>query len=340
MVRASIVGASGYVGGELLRLVLAHPGMELAQATSQTYAGRFLHSVHPNLRGVSTGKFVPLEKLDDCDLLFMALPHGQLAGRIEEFAPRCQRLIDCSADFRLRDPSVYEKWYGHPHPAPQWLDRFVYGLPEIYREQIRDAKFVSGVGCNATATNLALLPLARAGWIDQAVVEVKVGSSEVGNQFSLATHHPERVNVVRAFAPTGHRHQAEIAQALGTFPLHFSATAIDLVRGVACTAHVFPNRAVSDRDLWKLFRETFRDEPFVRIVKEQRGLYRYPEPKILAGTNFVEVGFEVDETTGRIVVLSALDNLVKGAAGSAVQCANLMLGLEETLGLGFCGLHP
>lgn len=203
--KVSVVGASGYVGGELLRLLLAHPETELHQATSQRYAERFLHTVHPNLRGVTKQKFSAIESLESCDLIFLCLPHGEAAGRIEEFTALSPKIIDCSADFRLRDPELYEKWYGKPHANPEMLSKFVYGLPEMYREQIAGANLVSGVGCNATATNLALLPLARAGLIERAVVEVKVGSSEGGNSASLATHHPERVNVVRSFAPTGHR---------------------------------------------------------------------------------------------------------------------------------------
>ena len=338
--KVSVVGASGYVGGELLRLILAHPNLQLHQATSQRYADRLLHTVHPNLRGVTKQKFSTIESLESCDLIFLCLPHGEASGRIEEFTQRAAKIVDCSADFRLRDADQYEQWYGKPHPNPQMLEQFVYGLPELYRDAISSANLVSGVGCNATATNLALLPLARAGLIDRAVVEVKVGSSEGGNSASLATHHPERVNVVRSFAPTGHRHQAEIFQALGDFELHFSATAVELVRGVLCTAHVFCNRAVTEKDLWKMYRAAYGTEPFVRIVKERRGVYRYPEPKILSGTNFAEVGFEVDEKSGRVVVISAIDNLMKGAAGSAMQCLNLMCGFDETAGLEFFGLHP
>ena len=338
--KVSVVGASGYVGGELLRLLLAHPETELHQATSQRYADRFLHTVHPNLRGVTKQKFSAIESLESCDLIFLCLPHGEAAGWIEEFAALSPKIIDCSADFRLRDPELYEKWYGKPHANPEMLSKFVYGLPEMYRDQIASANLVSGVGCNATATNLALLPLARAGLIERAVVEVKVGSSEGGNSASLATHHPERVNVVRSFAPTGHRHQAEIIQALGELELHFSATAVELVRGVLCTAHVFCEKNLTEKDLWKMYRAAYADEPFVRIVKEKRGVYRYPEPKILSGTNFAEVGFEVDQQTGRLVLISAIDNLMKGAAGSALQCMNLMCGFEETTGLEFYGLHP
>lgn len=339
-IRASIVGGSGYAGGELLRLLLGHPEIEVAQVTSQRFAGRFVHSTHPNLRGATRLKFSTVEQLEPCDLLYLALPHGRAAEQFEQFDALADRIVDLSADFRLRSPELYEAWYGKPHPNPALLDRFVYGLPEIYREELAKASYVSGVGCNATAVNLALLPLANAGLIEQAVIEVKVGSSEGGNSHSLATHHPERVNVVRSFAPTGHRHQAEMIQALGNFDLHFSATAVELVRGVLCTAHVFLRDDLSERDVWSLYREAYGSEPFVRIVKDKRGVYRYPEPKILSGTNFCDVGFAKDERSNRLVVISAIDNLMKGAAGTAVQATNVMMGWEETVGLEFVGLHP
>jgi LysW-gamma-L-alpha-aminoadipyl-6-phosphate/LysW-L-glutamyl-5-phosphate reductase len=233
-----------------------------------------------------------------------------------------------------------QRWYGREHPAAGWLERFVYGLPELNREEIRQARYASGVGCNATAVNLALWPLARRELIERVVVDIKVGSSEVGNQFSLASHHPERSGAVRSFAPTGHRHQAEVMQALGEFELHFSATAVEMVRGVLCTAHVFLREPLEERDVWRLYRESYSAEPFIRIVKDRTGVYRYPEPKIVAGTNFCDVGFERDPLSNRLVVISALDNLMKGAAGTAVQSMNLMLGRDEQEGLGFMGLHP
>ncbi|MEM7309858.1 MAG: N-acetyl-gamma-glutamyl-phosphate reductase [Planctomycetota bacterium] len=338
--RASIVGGSGYAGGELARLLLSHPGVELVQVTSTRQVGRYLHSIHPNLRGSTGLRFSSPGEVEPCDVLFLALPHGECARGVERWAEVGERIIDLSADFRLADADAYASWYGAPHPAPGWLDRFVYGLPETRREELAGARYASGVGCNATAVNLALLPLARAGVIERAVVEVKVGSSEGGARGSDATHHPERSGVVRSFAPTGHRHQAEIEQELGAPELHFSATAVELVRGVLATCHVFPTEPLEERDVWGLYREHYGNEPFVRLVKERRGLYRYPEPKLLAGANFADVGFARDERSGRLVVIAAIDNLMKGAAGSAVQAMNLMCGLDESAGLGFPGLHP
>lgn len=343
MTSVSIVGASGYAGGELLRLLIGHPHVAVTQVTSEQHAGKFVHTVHPNLRGQTRLTFCRLEKLAPCDLLFLALPHGQAANRIEHFASLADRIVDLSADFRLQNPGDYARWYGQPHPAPDWLDRFVYGLPEANRERIRDARFVSGVGCNATASNLALLPLIRAGLVDTSrpvIVDLKVGSSEGGNKPSLASHHPERSGATRSFAPTGHRHTAEVRQVTGQTGVHLSVTAVELVRGVLATAHVWPVEATSERDLWRAFRQTYGDEPFVRIVHERRGIYRHPEPKILTGSNFADVGFALDEATGRIVTLCALDNLMKGAAGTALQCMNLIMAWPETTGLEFPGLHP
>ncbi len=340
MLNAAIVGGSGYVGGELLRILLKHPELHVSQITSQQHAGKFVHSIHPNLRGCTRLKFTPLEQLDACDVLFLALPHGQAAQQFDRFSGLAQHLVDLSADFRLGDEGVYQDWYGEPHPCPAVLGQFVYGLPEFHRQELTSATHASGVGCNATATNLALWPLARNDVIESAVVEVKVGSSEGGNRFSLATHHPERSGSIRSFAPTAHRHQAEISQELGSFPLHFSATAVEMVRGVLCTAHVFLKQDLSEQEIWKLFRDAYGDEPFVRIVKERTGIYRYPEPKLVAGTNLCDVGFEKDPRAPRVVVISALDNLMKGAAGSAIQSVNVMLGFPETTGLQFIGLHP
>ncbi|MBX2998586.1 MAG: N-acetyl-gamma-glutamyl-phosphate reductase [Caldilineaceae bacterium] len=343
----SILGASGYAGGELLRLLLDHPHVEVAQTTSERNAGSYVHFTHPNLRGRTKLQFVSASDLEPCDLLVTGLPHGSAMERIDQFAKLAERIVDMSADFRLRDPASYVTWYGKPHTNPAWLEKFVYGLPELHRDQIRGASYVSGVGCNATATNLAIWPLFAEGLIDDSrgvICEVKVGSSEGGNKSSDATHHPERSGVMRSFAPTGHRHTAEVLQAIrrtgSTTEVHLSATAVDNVRGVLATAHLFVKPGVTEKDLWRAYRRVYKDEPFVRIVKEKTGTYRYPEPKILSGSNYADVGFEFDERTGRVVALCAIDNLMKGAAGTAVQCMNLMMNWDETTALGFPGLHP
>lgn len=342
MMNVSLVGGSGYTGGELLRLLLKHPEVRLAQVTSESHVGEYVYQTHPNLRGQTTLQYTARSELQPCDLLFLALPHGEAQKNIAYYASLAPRLVDLSADFRLRDPDRYHEWYGD-HAAASWLSKFVYGLPELHRAEMRDARYISGVGCNATCSILALLPLVKAGLIDTAkpiIVDVKVGSSEGGNSPNPGSHHPERSSVIRTYAPTRHRHTAEVEQELGLANIHMTITSVDLVRGALAAVHAFANRALTEKDLWKAYRGTFRDEPFVRIVKDKTGVYRVPEPKILAGSNYADVGFELDEKTGRIVSLCAIDNLMKGAAGSAVQSMNVMCGFEERTALGFSGLHP
>jgi N-acetyl-gamma-glutamyl-phosphate/LysW-gamma-L-alpha-aminoadipyl-6-phosphate reductase len=344
VIRAAIAGASGYAGGELLRLLLAHPEVEVAQITSETYAGQYAHFVHPNLRGHTDLRFERLADLEPVALLFLALPHGHAMERIEEFASMAKRVVDLSADFRLRDPADYAKWYGHEHPYPEWLEKFVYGLPELHRADLASAKYVSGVGCNAAVTLLALWPLHRRGLVRETVVEVKVGSSEGGNKPSPPSHHPERAGVVRSYMPKGHRHIAEIVQELGLDPeepgLHFSVTSVGIVRGALATCHCLLDENMSEKEAWGFYREDYGNEPFVRLVRSRRGVHRYPEPKILTASNYCDVGFEADLDNRRLIVIAAIDNLMRGAAGSAVQSMNLMLGLPERLGLEFPGLHP
>ena len=340
MIAASIVGGSGYSGGELLRLSLHHAEMAIKQATSERLAGKFVHNAHPNLRGVSRLKFSRLDELEPCDVLFLCLPHGQAMERIDEFRQLAPRILDLSADFRLRDPGSYDVWYGRTHRRPELLERFVYGIPELHRERLRNAELVACAGCNATATILALYPLYQRNAVESAIVEVKAGSSEGGNAPSAASHHPERSGSVRSYKPTGHRHVAEMIQELGGERLYFSATSIEMVRGILATCHVFLSEDLDEKALWKLYRRAYADEPFIRIVKERSGIHRYPEPKLLSGTNYCDIGFERDPHSSRLVVISAIDNLMKGAAGQALQAFNLMHGLPETTGLEFPGLHP
>jgi N-acetyl-gamma-glutamyl-phosphate/LysW-gamma-L-alpha-aminoadipyl-6-phosphate reductase len=344
MIRTAIVGASGYTGGELLRLLLAHPQVEVAQITSETYAGQYAHFVHPNLRGHTNLRFEQLSALEPCSLLFLALPHGHAMHRIEQFAALTERIVDLSADFRLRKPADYERWYELEHPAPEWLERFVYGAPELHRQQLAGARYASGTGCNAIVTLLALWPLYRRGLVREAVVEVKVGSSEGGHEPSPASHHPERAGVVRTYAPVGHRHLAELIQELGLRPeqhgLHFSITSVGIVRGALATCHCLLHQPLEERDAWQFYREDYSQQPFVRLVRAKRGIYRYPEPKILAGSNYCDIGFAADADGRRLVVVAAIDNLMKGAAGNAVQTMNVMHGWPEALGLEFPGLHP
>ncbi len=343
MLNVSIAGGSGYVGGELMRLIDGHPTLTLKSVSSERLAGRFLHQQHPHLRSGEPRKFVKMEDIDKGDILILALPHGEAVKNIDLFTGLAERVIDCSADFRLDSPDVYKEYYGHDHVAPDWLQRFRYGLPESNRKYVRDARYVSGVGCNATATNLALLPLIRAGIVTpttHVVADIKAGSSESGKSATTSGQHAERAQVMRSYAPTGHRHAAEVEQVTGLNNVHMSITAVDAVRGAMATVHTLVDLDLDERSLWGIYRDFVADEPFVRIVHERGGAHRHPDPKTLLGTNFADIGWSYDKNKGRLVALAAIDNLMKGAAGSAIQSLNLMCGFEEDAGLGFTGIWP
>ncbi len=340
--RVAIVGGSGYVGGELLRLLLRHPSVEIAAVTSRSLAGKPITRAHPNLRGVTELKFIAPEELKNYDALFLALPHGTTMAEMPNYLKSAPKIIDLSADFRLKNPQDYLTWYDYEHKNPGLLSEFVYGLPELHREEIRGAKWVAVPGCTATSAIIPLWPLVQRFQVRLAVVDAKVGSSAGGAEPGPDSHHPQRAGVVRSFKPTGHRHLAEMEQELKLEKkLSFSPHAVELVRGILSTMHVFfLEDEYTEKDIWQTYLKAYKDEPFVRLVKERAGLYRFPEPKLVEGTNFCDIGFERDERTGRLVVISAIDNLMKGAAGQAVQCFNLMCGFAERAGLDGVGLHP
>ncbi len=347
MIRTAVVGGAGYAGGELLRLLGGHPEVEVAQVTSERLAGKPVASVHPPLRGRTELRFSSREALADADVVFAAMSHGELSAAIDQLRRAAPVVIDLGADFRLRDAEDYPRWYGWAHPWPQLLGTAVYGLVELHRDEIASASLIAGGGCLATAAILGLAPLACAGLLDPdmpLVVEAKVGSSAGGSRAGPATHHPHRSGEIRSYAPTGHRHTAEITQELhlGSAPheVAFSATAVEAVRGALITAHAFISADLDDRELWQVYRSRYATEPFVRIVKSHTGLHRSPRPKLLTGTNYCDVGFERDPHSRRVVVTAALDNLVKGSAGQAVQACNVRHGFPETLGLEFGGLYP
>ncbi len=344
-IKVTIVGASGYTGGELIRLLLFHPFVEIKQVTSESWVGKYVYKAHPNLRKNTDLKFSSINELTECDLLFLCLPHGSGMSKIKELKKLAPKVIDLSADFRLNDQALYEKWYKSQHTNIELMRKFVYGIPELHREEMKTANYISSAGCNATASILGLYPLVKNNLINKKniVIEVKVGSSEGGNKSSDASHHPERSGAVRSYQPTGHRHTAEILQELNfgeELSVNLSATSIDMIRGVLATIHVFLNDDIEEKDIWKVYRKEYGNEPFIRIVKEREGNYRYPEPKLLIGANYCDIGFKKDEYSNRLVVISSIDNLMKGAAGQALQAFNIMHGFEERTGLEFPGLHP
>ncbi len=353
-VTAAVYGGSGYTGGELLRLLLQHPNVEVLGATSAQHAGEPLHRSHPNLRGASDLKFVPRNELPDADVVFTCTPHTQSMQVVPQMMRDGRLVVDLSADFRLKDAGRYMQWYDTAHTAPQLLSRAIYGLPETRRSEMQalaqrglnggsGGGLISGVGCFATATNLALLPLARAGLLEGAriVVDGKIGSSAAGAETNPAGMHSERSRSHRLYAATSHRHAAEVEQETGA-SIHASVHTVELVRGILSTCHVLlPGAAPDEKTLWKAYRAQYENEPFVRVVKERTGIHRGPDPMLVAGSNFADVSFHSEPgSPGRIVATCAIDNLVKGAAGSAIQSMNVALGLDERSGLRQLPMHP
>jgi N-acetyl-gamma-glutamyl-phosphate/LysW-gamma-L-alpha-aminoadipyl-6-phosphate reductase len=348
--RVGILGGSGYVGGELLRLLLLHQKVEVTIVTSRKNAGEYVFGVHPNLRGVTQLKFLPQDLSQiakSCDLVFTAMPHGSSVNLIPKLLEIGLRVIDMSADFRLKNPADYVKWYGWEHTHPELLKEAVYGLSELHREEIKNARLIACPGCMAIATILGLAPIVKADVIEKnrIVVDTKIGSSGAGSTPSLASHHPERFGGVRPYKTVGHRHIAEIEQELNLLTnepitISFSPHAVNIVRGILSTIHVFPTKPLPTKEIWQIYRSQYQKESFVRLVRYQKGPYQLPDPKVVIGTNFCDIGFELDPHANRLVILSAIDNIMKGAAGQGVQCLNILLSVDEKTGLESTGFHP
>lgn len=348
--RVSVIGGSGFTGGELLRILVTHPEVEVRIVTSRRFAGDYVHRVHPNLRRLLNLRFTApsLSKIaEESDVVFLCTPAGVAVDMVPQLLETGVKVIDLSPDFRLKRAEDYERWYGWRHPRPDLLERAVYGLPELHREDIRKADLVACPGCMPTAAILAMAPLVNAGLVElnRIVVDAMMGSSGAGAKPTVASIHAERYGVIRPYKPVGHRHTSEIEQELGLIAgkevrVSFSAHAVNIVRGILTVCHCFTVREVSLRELWRIYRSFYKGEPFVRLVRDVKGVFRYPDPKALVGSNFCDVGFEPDPYTNRVVVLAAIDNLVKGAAGNAVQSLNLVYGLDERTGLMHPGIHP
>ena len=338
--KVGVLGAAGYIGGELTRLLLGHPHVHLAAATSRSQRGKQVSSVHPNLRGQSDLRFVADDDLERLDVLFVALPHRETMDRMAGLLTLADVVIDLSGDFRLRDLDVYRHHYGVEHTAPALVDQFTPGIPEMHRTELRSADHISVPGCMATAGILSLTPLALAGLIrDEITVDARTGSSGAGANAGLENLHAERSGTLRVFAPTRHRHEAEIAQTTG-LKVRMTATGVEAVRGVQVVSRVKMSPGATEKDVWAAYRAAYAEEPFVRIVAARRGLHRFPDAKILSGSNYCDVGFALEAGMENGTVIGALDNLVKGGAGNAVQCLNIRAGLPERSGLDFPGLHP
>jgi len=334
MIRTAILGASGYVGGELLRLLAAHPELRATKLFGESKAGQPVASVHPHLAPVYAGSFEKFDEaaLSDTDLVFAALPHGHSQAIAPAILDRGIAFVDLGADFRLEDAETYERWYGHPHEAPALLAKFVYGIPELNRTAIRGAKAVAAAGCYATAAILALKPLVDGGLVNpkSLVVDAASGVSGAGREAKEATGFSTVDGSFAAYGLLNHRHTAEMEMALGATVL-FTPHLVPMTRGILATCY---GEATGSGDPLEVLKAAYAREPFVHVTDAS------PATKWLSGSNGVQVTARRDKRTGRMLALSAIDNLGKGAAGQMVQCANLMLGLDETAGLTAIGVYP
>ena len=335
MIRTAILGASGYVGGELLRLLAAHPELRAARLFGDSRAGQALGEVHPHLgaafRDHTIEKF-ETGALDDVDLVFAALPHGHSQKLAATILARGIPFVDLGADFRLADAATYERWYGHAHEAPELLEGFVYGIPELNRDAIRNATAVAAAGCYATAAILALKPLVDAGLVkpDSIIVDAASGVSGAGREAKESTAFNTVDGSFAAYGLLNHRHTAEMEQALGATVL-FTPHLAPMTRGILATCY---GEATGQSDPLDALRSAYADEPFVHVTPDP------PATKWVTGSNTAALTARYDARTGRVLAFAAIDNLGKGAAGQMIQCANLMLGLAETAGLTAAGVYP
>ncbi|HUJ60436.1 MAG TPA: N-acetyl-gamma-glutamyl-phosphate reductase [Kofleriaceae bacterium] len=346
--KAAIIGGSGYGGAEMARRLLIHPEVELVRVASIDHVGEPLGAVHPNLDGATDLVFEDLKPADavvGCDVALLALPHKVTAAKVPELIAAGVKIIDMSGDFRLRDAAAYEKYYGVKHPHPELLGTFVYGLPELNRAAIKKAKYVASPGCFATSMELALLPLARAGLLDNATVHVTgiTGSSGSGIKESAGTHHPSRANNLKTYKPLEHQHVPEVVQTLQdagakAVSLQFVPVSAPLTRGIFTTCLLELPAAIDGARLAAMFDESYAREPFTRRPK-----HRLPEVVAVSGSNYIEVGFQAGPVAGgkrTVACFAAIDNLIKGGAGQAIQNMNLVLGLDERLSLEDTGNWP
>jgi N-acetyl-gamma-glutamyl-phosphate reductase len=336
MINVAIVGASGYTGGELLRFLKYHPQVEIVAATSRQYAGIPVRKVHPHLQNVDL-TFVNLSSADiDADLVFTATPHGASMKIVPELVDRGLKVVDLSGDYRFDDISLYEKWYGLKHIHPQ---EAVYGLPEINREKIKGANLVANPGCFPTGAILASLPLVKEEIADTIIFDAKTGVSGAGINPTDVTHFPNCSDNVIPYAVTTHRHMPEIQEKLrifGKVNVSFTPHLVPVIRGILTTIHCFPSPKITPQELWNIYTSNYQEEPFVDVLE----LGEIPRLSSVRGSNQCHIGcFEIDEN-GRLVIISSIDNLVKGASGQAVHNMNLMCGFPETMSLEGVGLHP
>ena len=344
MIKVSIIGASGYGGGELARLLVGHPEVEIVHLTAESKAGEAMADLYPNLRGFTSSITEAADAAQiakDSDMVFLALPTGKAMQLAPAIVPHA-RLIDLGADFRFKDPQVYEQWYKSPHASPELLADAAYGLTEFKRGEVRRAQIVGNPGCYPTAALLATLPLLQSGKVrtNGVIVDAKSGVSGAGRGLSMGTHFSEVNENVKPYNVAGHRHTPEIEQEMSALlgremPVTFTPHLVPMTRGILVTAYLSVAGSVTTEEATSILSEAYTGEPFVRVLADV-----LPQTKATSGSNFCDVAVRVDTHSGTLIAMAALDNLVKGASGQAVQNMNVMMGLPEDLGLWTPGLYP
>lgn len=340
MIKVAIVGSTGYVGTEIIRLLINNPKVEIKYITSKTYQGEDYSSIYENYRDVFTKKCTSkdLEKIaEEVDLIFMALPHGLVSNQVNKSILEKAKVIDLSADYRLKDKDLYEKWYDTKHGSPELIKTSVYGLCEKYRKDIKEARLVANPGCYPTASILSLMPLIEEDLIekDNIIIDAKSGVTGAGRSPNLGTHYTECNESIKAYSIGSHRHTPEIEEELGNL-VNFTPHLIPMNRGILTTSYVNLKEKLKYEDIKKIYEKHYKEEYFIRLTKENI----FPETKWVKGSNFCDIGFKLDERTNRLIIVAAIDNMIKGSAGQAIQNMNIMFGLKENAGLEDISIFP
>lgn len=343
MITTAVLGATGYVGQELIRLLAQHPDVEVKAATTQNYGGKNITDVFPHLAGTLSINCTEndIDAAASCDVVFIALPHGAASNMVTDQTIQHTKVIDLSADFRIKDSNVWENWYHTKHGNPSLLATAQYGLTEWYEDSIAGTNLVANPGCYATAAALAVLPLVSENLVDPAsiIIDAKSGVSGAGRSATQAVHFNECNESIKAYGVTTHRHTPEIEEQLGKHApgvtISFTPHLVPMNRGILVTAYATLKEPLTNDQALQVFKTYYEDKPFIRLTKDG-----VPETRWVKGSNFCDIGAVVDQRTNRIIVVSALDNLIKGAAGQAVQNMNVMFGLDQTRGLKHVPIFP